>query len=181
MWGKNSVPSSSFTLTYRKWSSSMTIYGDYIFSYYDGEIWYRDDSRDMKTQYRYATRTLEDVVMYTEWSQYSDTVYTESSTREVRSCTAYRYCDRQQVPTYHFYRWGNWSDWSTKLASENNSREVETKTFYRYQDKVTETTYCFERWSDWSAYTTEVASESEEQKVQTKKQYRYRSKTADEK
>ena len=135
-----------------------------------------------KTQYR--SRTITTTYFYRQyggWSDWSDTNYAPSSTREIETRTVYRYRDRQKIPVYHFYHWGNWSGWSTKLVSENNSREVETKTYYRYQDKITETTYCFERWSDWSAYTTEVASESEEQKVQTKKQYRYRSKTADEK
>lgn len=136
---------------------------------------------DPKTQYRYATRSLQDVVNYGSWSDYSDTVYTASSTREVRTRTVYRYRDRQQVPTYHFYRWGEWSAWSTKSVSETSERQVETKSYYRYQDKVTEITYCFERWTDWSEYSAEPAAESAEQKVQTKKQYRYRSKTEDEK
>lgn len=149
----------------------------------NGSLTFKWDNGDggPKLKYRYATRTLENVTNYGSWSDYSDTVYSSNSTREVRTRTIYRYRDREQVPTYHFYRWGEWSDWSTKSISENSDRIVETKKYYRYQDKVTEMTYCFERWSDWTAFTTEAASESAEQKVQTKKQYRYRSKTADEK
>ena len=39
----------------------------------------------------------------------------------------YRYRDRKQVATYHFYKWSNWSDWSTTPVSSSDTREVETR------------------------------------------------------
>ena len=88
-----------------------------------------------KTQYRYRTRTLDDVTTYSDWSSYSDTYQSSSSTKEVRTRTVYRYCDRSQVPTYHFQRWGDWSDWTTQQISPSSTVQVETGTFYRYKEK----------------------------------------------
>lgn len=174
VWSTTSWANAGFWEYYGTGHYAASINGSLVFKWttgYDGSA---------RTQYRYATRTVKDVTNYGEWSDFSDTVYTESSSRDVNTRTMYRYRDRQQVPVYHFYRWGNWSDWSTKSISENNNQKVETKNYYRYQDKITETTYCFERWTDWSEFDTDAATESAEQKVQTKVQYRYRSKTEEE-
>lgn len=42
----------------------------------------------------------------------------------------YRYRDRKQVTTYHYYKWGAWSQWSTKSVSNSANREVETRKTY---------------------------------------------------
>lgn len=174
VWSTTSWANAGFWEYYGTGHYAASINGSLVFKWttgYDGSP---------RTQYRYATRTIKDVTNYGEWSDYSDTVYTSSSTRDVNTRKVYRYRDRQQVPVYHFYRWGSWSDWSAKEISKDKNRDIETKKYYRYRDKVTETTYCFERWTEWSEYSTEIAEDSDEQKVQKKKQYRYRSKTADE-
>ena len=43
------------------------------------------------------------------------------------SRTEYRYRDRKQVATYHFYKWSNWSEWSTTPVTGSDNREVETR------------------------------------------------------
>lgn len=132
-----------------------------------------------RTVYRYATRTPTEVTKYSSWSDYSDTVYTASSTREVRTRTVYRYRDRQQVPTYHFYRWNSWSAWSENVVSVTDNRQVETTKFYRYRDRVTEETHYFQRWTGWTEYLPEEITASETTEVETKQQFRFRSKGAE--
>lgn len=39
----------------------------------------------------------------------------------------YRYRDRKQIATYHFYKWSEWSSWSTTPAKSSDTREVETR------------------------------------------------------
>ncbi len=39
----------------------------------------------------------------------------------------YRYRDRKQITTYHFYKWSDWSEWSTIPVSSSDTREVETR------------------------------------------------------
>ena len=129
-----------------------------------------------KTQYRYRTRSATQVPVYSNWSSYSDTVYTKSATREVQERTVYRYCDKSNVTTYHFYRWGDWTSWSTSSVNETTDKQVQSNTFYRYRDKVSTTTYYFRRWSDWSDWSTTFVSASDEIEVETKTQYRYKSK-----
>lgn len=146
------------------------------YTYIDGELVFKWTEGGSKTQYRYATRTLNNVTNYGSWSDWRDTVYSASSTREVQTRTVYRYCDRQQIPTYHFYRWGSWSDWSANAVSQTNNRQVETMPYYRYRDRVTVTTYYFKRWGNWSNYTTTHVAQSDTVDVETKTQYRYKSK-----
>ena len=109
----------------------------HTYAYYNGERVFRNINRPnaSKTQYRYATRTISDVTTYSDWSSYSDTYQSSSSTKEVRTRTVYRYCDRSQVPTYHFQRWGDWSNWTTQQISPSSTVQVETGTFYRYKEK----------------------------------------------
>ena len=89
----------------------------------------------IRTQYRYRTRSLENVTDYGSWSKWSDTVYSSSSTRDVETRTMYRYCDREQEYTYRFQRWGDWSNWTTQQISPSSTVQVETGTFYRYKEK----------------------------------------------
>ena len=141
-----------------------------------GELVFKHNEGGTRMEYRYATRTLNDVKSYSAWSEYSDSAITASTTREVRTRVLYRYRDRQQIPTYHFVRWGAWSDWSTTAASESNNTQVETAIQYRYRDQVTTTTYYFKRWTDWTPYSTEAISASDTVEVNTKTQYRFKSK-----
>lgn len=129
-----------------------------------------------KTQYRYRTRTLDDVTTYSDWSSYSDTYQSSSSTKEVRTRTMYRYCDRTQVPTYHFQRWGSWSSWTTRPAASSATNQVESSTFYRYRDKVDKQTYIFYRWTDWSDWSETPIEETDSNEVEKKIVYRYKSK-----
>ena len=134
------------------------------------------DNGQAKTQYRYATRSLQNVTNYGSWSSWSDSAVSETSSRDVETRTVYRYRDRSQIATYHFQRWGSWSNWSATAVSSTNTRQVETSTFYRYRDAITQTTYCFRRWSDWSEYSLVPAEASENIEVEAKIQYRYRGK-----
>ena len=142
----------------------------------DGQIYFKWSSQSAYTQYRYRTRSLQDVVTYSAWSAYSDTKRTATSTRDVRTRTMYRYCDRTQIPTYYFWRWGSWSDWTATAVSGNDSRQVEKTTYYRYREHVTTTTYCFRRWKAWSDYSEIPVSPAETVEVETKTQYRFKSK-----
>lgn len=142
----------------------------------NGQKWYKYTDYSAKTQYRYATRTLNNITNYGSWSAYSDTVYTETSTREVRTRVVYRYRTRTEVPTYHFYRWGSWSAWSTNKVSATDNRQVESNVYYRYRERTKITTYYFRRWTRWSPYIEEEMTSSDTMEVRTKTQYRYRSK-----
>lgn len=46
--------------------------------------------------------------------------------------TQYRYCTRESIDGYEFYRWGDWSEWSDTPYSANDDRNVEMRTAYRY-------------------------------------------------
>lgn len=144
---------------------------------YNFYIWFRNPGADTYT-YTYETRTKTNhfYKWSDKWSTWSDTSVSSSSDREVKTQTLYRYRDREQIPTYHFWRWGVWSGWSANAVSETSDRDVESATYYRYRDKVTETTYYFRKWSDWSEYSEIVATPSETTEVETKTQYRYKSK-----
>ena len=150
----------------------------HTYAYYNGERVFRNIHRPnaSKTQYRYATRTISDVTTYSDWSSYSDTYQSSSSTKEVQTRTVYRYCDRTQVPTYHFRRWGSWSTWTTQAINSSSTRQIESSTFYRYRDKVDETTYIFYRWSDWSDWSETPIEETDSNEVEEKIVYRYKSK-----
>lgn len=127
--------------------------------------------------YVYQTRTattLYDYERWGQWSNWSDSAYTQSTTRQVNSRTLYRYRTRSQFYTYYYYRWKDWSSWSTTAVSGNDNRQVETATYYRYRDRASIPTYHFSRWKDWSSWSTTAVSESNTRKVETKTFYRYR-------
>ena len=146
------------------------------YAYVDGQLVFKWTSGGSGTQYRYCTRSTQQVVNYGSWSEWGDTAYYNSSNREVQTRTVYRYCDRSQVPTYHFWKWGDWSEWSVTAVSGTDSREFETATFYRYRDIVEETVYYFRRWSEWSEYTSEEIVGTDTIEVEEKIQYRYKQK-----
>lgn len=148
------------------------------YTYIDGQLVFKWNDGGSGTQYRYATRSTEQVANYGSWSNWGDNAYSQTSTREVQSRTMYRYCDRSQVPTYHFYRWGGWSDWSANSVTATGSREVETAIQYRFRDQVIVTTNYFRRWTDWTEYSDQVVTSSETVEVQTQTQYRYKSKSS---
>lgn len=151
----------------------ITVNGDKVFAYTSSSSPYYVAPI---TQYRYRTRSTYQEAHYGNWSSWSNSPYSGSSTREVETRTVYRYCDRTQIATYHFYRWGNWSGWSTNAVSSNNDRKVETATFYRYRDRVNQTTYYFRRWTNWSDYSTNYVAASDTVQVETKTEYRFKSK-----
>ncbi len=148
----------------------------HTYAYYEGNLVFRNiyNPNESKTQYRYRTRSLEDVVSYSDWSSYSDTPVSESSTREVRTRTVYRYCDRSLQYTYYFSKWGDWSSWSTTPVSTTSNRQVETQQVYRYADKGQSTVYHFWRWGEWTDFSEEEVSKTENIDVEEKTVYRYR-------
>ena len=148
------------------------------YAYIDGEVVFKWTDGGSGTQYRYATRTMEQSADANRWSDWSDTEYTETSNRQVETRTLYRYCDRSSVLTYHFYRWGGWSNWSEEKATASDDRQVEESTFYRYREQVKRTTYYFRKWTDWSAYAENVVTPSDTVEVRTKEQYRYKVKAS---
>ena len=150
----------------------------------NGETWFVDNGTSWSerynfrsnTQYRYATRSTQQVTNYGNWSTWGDTAYSNSSSRQVETRTVYRYCDRSQVATYHFYRWGSWSNWSETQTTATSDRQVERATYYRYRDQIKTTTYFFRRWTDWTEYSDSAVTPSENVEVRTITRYRYKSK-----
>ena len=150
----------------------------------NGETWFVDNGTSWSerynfrsnTQYRYATRSTQQVTNYGNWSTWGDTAYSNSSSRQVETRTVYRYCDRSRVATYHFYRWGSWSNWSETQTTATSDRQVERATYYRYRDQIKTTTYFFRRWTDWTEYSDSAVTPSENVEVRTITRYRYKSK-----
>ena len=147
--------------------------GEKVFAYTDSSS---QHYRAPITQYRYRTRSTQQVANYGSWSSWGDTAYASSSSRQVETRTMYSYCDRSQIATYHFYRWVDWSEWTTNQIGSTTNREVESAVFYQYCDKVNTTTYLFSRWTAWSDFTEQAIEPSETVQVKTEKEYRYRSK-----
>jgi len=180
--GKATIPESSWHQIWSPVSWSNAGFAEWhgtgkYYTYLDGQLVFKwTDGGQAKTQYRYATRSLVDVKNYGQWSAWSDTAYSASSSREVETRTVYRYRDRSQVPSYHFYRWGSWSAWSANQVSAGQNRQVESQPFYRYRDQVLTTTYYFRRWSDWTEYSATEAIASDTVNVETKTLYRYKKK-----
>lgn len=148
----------------------------HTYAYYGNDLVFRDiyHPNESKTQYRYRTRSLKDVISYSNWSSYSDIPVSKSSNTEVRTMTLYRYRDRSLQYTYHFSRWGDWSNWSTTPVSETSSRQVEKQTVYRYADKGQSTVYHFWRWGEWTDFSEEEVNKTENIDVEEKTVYRYR-------
>jgi len=146
------------------------------YTYINGELVFKWTDGGTRTEYRYATRSLQNVTNYGSWIGWTDTAVYPSSSREVQTRTVYRYRDRAQIPTYHFERWTGWSGWSADSVSANDTRQVETALFYRYRDQAVETTYWFRRWSEWSEFGIDAVTPNETTEVETKTQYRYRRK-----
>ena len=143
------------------------INGQLVFKYTDGP------NAGVRTQYRYAERSTQQVANYSNWSDWGDTVYSPSANREVQTRTIYRCCDRSNIATYYFYRWGSWSGWSDTAYSANENKEVQTRTVYRYRDRSNIATYHFYRWGRWSSWSDTAYSANENKEVQTRTVYRY--------
>jgi len=142
------------------------------YTYIDGQLvfkWWGET----RTQYRYATRSLSNVTNYSGWSEYSDSAVSASASREVTTRIVYRYCDRPQVMTYYFRRWGGWSNWTANAVSSSNTRQAETTPFYRYRDRSVSTTYYFKKWGAWSEYGVEPVESTDTLQVRTATQYRF--------
>ena len=180
-------PNCGSTENYCRWYFSGTPYssvsftkkGRYLYGYVDGKfvgVFSGNIDNGTVTVYRYRTRTVNQKKAVSEWSNYGDTVYTESDSREVRSRTLYRFCDREEIPVYHFWRWGGWTDWSVDAVSATDNRQVETTLYYRYRDRQLVTTYYFQRWGDWSGYSKIPVTANDTTEVETFKQYRFKSK-----
>ena len=163
----------------------------------NGSIWFEGrlpDEMEMDfvimtgyEQIRTRTRERYSTPQYGEWTSWGDTAYSMSFTQfgttseikpalEIETRTAYRYCTRSQITTYHFERWSDWSNWSTESISASSGKEVDTITQYRYRDEVKATTHYFYRWSEWGPYLDGEIQGSDTVEVRTKKQYRYKSK-----
>lgn len=173
-WKQFFLPVSWESAGFRDWHGT----GKY-YAIIDGQRYFKwnDANGGTRTQYRYATRSTNQVANYSNWSSWSDTAYSTSSTRQVETRTLYRYCTRSQYAIYYFYRWGNWSSWYYDSISETSNRQVESKKFYRYRDQVKVKTYYFRKWTDWTEYSTGVVTPSKTVQVNTKTQYRFKAKT----
>ncbi len=163
----------------------------------NGVIWFQGEpglSFDEKygwVKERTRTRERYSTPQYGAWTNWGDTVYEEEMiliggggsalgtavpALEIETRTAYRYCTRSQITTYHFERWSDWSNWSIESVSVSSGKEVDTITQYRYRDEVKATTHYFYRWSAWGPYLDGEIQGSDTVEVRTKKQYRYKSK-----
>ena len=144
------------------------------YTYIEGQLVFKWQEGGSRTQYRYSTRSTQEVANYGNWSEWDDTDYSNSSSREVQTRTIYRYCDRSQIPTYHFYRWSGWSDWSDDGVTATNDRQVETGTFYRYRDRYQIATYHFYRWGSWSDWSDSEITATDDRQIENTIYYRYR-------
>ena len=164
-------------------NASLGLYGPYdssMFSHSYDNLWFFGEATSVPAQthveYRYRTRSLRNVTNYGDWSGWSTSAVSSSSTRDVQTRTVYRYCDRSKIATYHFQRWGDWSNWTTQKLTASATTQVDSATFYRYRDKASKKTYIFSRWSDWSDWSETPAYKSDTKQVETKTVYRYRAK-----
>jgi len=85
--------------------------------------------------YNVRTRSLEEQVQYSKWSEWSKDKITASNNLEVEAKTMWHYSTRRMETIYTYEDWSDWSDWSFDAVSETSDREVETRTVYRYQDR----------------------------------------------
>ena len=67
---------------------------------------------------------------YGSWSNWSETVYYASESRQVQTKTQYSY--RTISYSTEYTDWGNWSSWSTNYISSDEFTDVETTTGYAY-------------------------------------------------
>lgn len=121
--------------------SSVSFYqkGDYLYGMVDGEllsIHKGDINKERVTGTRFRTRTTYEETKYSGWSEYTDTAFNASSTKEVQTRTVYRSRDRERVQTYYFERWGQWCEYGVLPIQENDSMQVETKTQYRFKKEM---------------------------------------------
>jgi len=158
------------------WSNSSYWGGDRYYQNINGGDWWNWTDGTPKNQWRYQTRSIQNVNVWSEWSSYSDTSVAATDTKEVSTRVVYRYCDRPQIPTYYFYKWDNWSEWSSEAVASSDNRQVEKATYYRYRDKVIEKVYYFYRWGEWSDWGTNIVNGNEDLEVEIKGQYRYKRK-----
>ena len=177
--GYGNIPENSWVQVYKpvSWSSAglKEFHGTGKYSVIlDGERVFKWNEGGSKTQYRYRTRSTQQIANYGSWSAWGDTAHANSSSKQVESRVVYRCRDRKKIATYHFYRWGAWSDWAAKKVSATDSCQVEEKTYYRYREPVKNTTYYFKRWTEWTDYSENAETASENKEVRTKQLYRYK-------
>lgn len=136
-----------------------------------------DSDSSYETQYRSRTvKTTYHYEKWGEWSDYSETEQVASDTKEVRTKTQYRYCDRPGTPTYTYCRWSDWNEWTSTELKEDSTTQVESKTFYRSREKTDKPVYVYSRWSDWSSWSPEPIYPKDSYQIETKTFYRYRTK-----
>ena len=121
----------------------------------------------------------EDKYSYGEWSDWSETPISSSSTLDVEIKTQYRHIEYGwveedgELPERVLIAVSEWSDEPPLIHSGNPDYQQETRTVYRSRTKtLAPTTYYYERWSDWSSWSTEKPESAEE--VEEKTQYRSR-------
>lgn len=117
---------------------SFTKKGIYLYGYVEGEILsigesYIDD--DPWSVYRCRERSSRQEKVYSDWSSYEDTVYTSSSSREVRTRELYRYRDKSSTPVYEYERWTEWTKYGSEPVKETENTQVETVIQYRFKSK----------------------------------------------
>lgn len=96
--------------------------------------WYLTQTQEItKTQYRSRTVTTTTEYDWGEWSPWTDSSYSASSTRQVEDRIVYRSCTRSQSTTYYYERWGEWSAYSDTPVSATSDVNVQTRTLYHYK------------------------------------------------
>jgi len=86
-------------------------------------------------EYRARTYVEGEQMVYSEWSEYGDTVWDADASTEVRTRTVYRYRDKEKSTIYYFSRWTAWSEFSTTPATASDTCMVEIKKQYRCREK----------------------------------------------
>lgn len=131
------------------------------------------------TQYRYQKKTAVSVENKSEPSEWSDTPYYESATREVETRIVYSYQKAEPTTMLLLYKWDEeWSPWSTTKYTASEDRQVEERIVYKSIAKNVEKIYHFWRWPDtWSDWSFSTPDENEDVQVETAVCYRYCRKT----
>ena len=110
------------------------------YTYINGELVFKwdDGNGGPRTQYRYRDRSKITTYYYwkwSDWSSWSDSVYTASDSRKVENRKLYRYCTRTLDYVYYYERYGGWGSWQDSKIAETDRVDVETRTLYRYKKK----------------------------------------------
>ena len=152
-WTRDAVGASDYREVQTQNVTDSNAYTNYKYYYWrrnrDGNL-YSYNQYANYTYYEYNTssplaycKTVDGINGYVAHSGYinfSNELWFLASTTNVpaTSHTEWRYRDRSQIYTYHYYKWNDWSSWTADVITANDNRQVETKTTYRYKSNLQE-------------------------------------------